>query len=553
MKLVLSTSTPSQIETECLVIPVLDASDKGAKDPVAEVQSPDPAVRKAAEEVISSKEVTGKLFETLLLHKPQGLKAKRVLFVGGGKAKNFSSVELRKVAGTASRFLKGKNLLSFAIVAPDSWKGQADPTEHSTYAFERGGQPEAVKAIAEGAVAADFDPDYYRSDRKNQQVEQITLIVPSSADSKSLQRAVEVGTIIGESQNFARDLVNEPGNRMTPVIMAERAKKMCDEVGLKCEIYGPDKIREMKMGAFWSVAQGSDEEPRLIVMTYEPKSAKTSQVLGLVGKGITFDTGGISIKPADNMEKMKYDMAGGASMIGTMRAIALLKPDAKVIGIVCASENMPSGKAQKPGDVQIAMSGKSIEIINTDAEGRLVLADGLHYARQLGATHLIDAATLTGACVVALGYVNAGVFCNDEDYFNAFAEAMKQSGEKMWRLPVDAEYQELIKSDIADIKNTGGRWGGAITAAMFLKEFVEETPWIHLDIAGTAWIESGKPWIPTGPSGLPVRTLIEFAMQFGQNGGSGTPSAAGFTGGTQQKSTTGVEAAQKKADTGAGL
>ena len=197
-------------------------------------------------------------------------------------------------------------------------------------------------------------------------------------------------------------------------------------------------------------------------MNYEPAGAPQQPVLGLVGKGITFDTGGISIKPADGMEKMKYDMAGGAAMIGAMRAIALLKPNVRVIGIVCAAENMPSGKAQKPGDVQIAMSGKSIEIINTDAEGRLVLADGLHYARQLGATHLIDAATLTGACVVALGGVNAGVFTNDEEYFEQFAEALKKSGEKMWRLPVDEEYKEQIKSPIADIKNTGGRWGGAI-------------------------------------------------------------------------------------------
>ena len=540
MKAVLSTTSPSQIETECLVIPVLDKSEKGAKDSVAEVQSSDPSLRKAADDLVANKEVTGKSFETVLLHKPAGLKAKRILFVGGGKAKNFSSVELRKVAGAAARFLKGKNILSFTLAAPDLTKAQDGPAE-------------AVKAIVEGAIAADFDPDYYRSDRKNQKIQQLTVIVSSRSDTKSLERAVEVGAIIGESQNFARDLVNEPGNRMTPVIMADRAKKMADEVGLKCEIYGPDKIKELKMGAFWSVAQGSDEEPRLIVMTYEPKDSKSDKVLGLVGKGITFDTGGISIKPADNMEKMKSDMAGGASMIATMRAIALLKPKTKIISIVCASENMPSGKAQKPGDVQFAMNGKSIEIINTDAEGRLVLADGLHYARQLGATHLIDAATLTGACVVALGYVNAGVFCNDEDFYNAFAESMKQSGEKMWRLPVDAEYQELIKSDIADIKNTGGRWGGAITAAMFLKEFVEETPWIHLDIAGTAWIENSKPWIATGPSGLPVRTLIEFALQFGQNGGTGIPSGAGFLGGTQEKSTTGTDAAQRKADSGAGL
>jgi leucyl aminopeptidase len=256
-------------------------------------------------------------------------------------------------------------------------------------------------------------------------------------------------------------------------------------------------------------------------MRYEPKHAPPAPVLGLVGKGITFDTGGISIKPADGMEKMKYDMAGGAAMIGAMRAIALLKPNVRVIGIVCATENMPSGKAQKPGDVQIAMNGKSIEIINTDAEGRLVLADGLHYARQLGATHLLDAATLTGACVVALGYVNAGIFCNDEKFFKQFTQALKLSGEKMWRLPVDAEYQELIKSDIADIKNTGGRWGGAVSAAMFLKEFVEDTPWIHLDIAGTAWIEEGKSWIAKGPSGIAVRSIIELAKLFATDGKDG--------------------------------
>jgi leucyl aminopeptidase len=247
-------------------------------------------------------------------------------------------------------------------------------------------------------------------------------------------------------------------------------------------------------------------------MKYEPVGAPEKPVLGLVGKGITFDTGGISIKPADGMEKMKYDMAGGATMIGVMRAIALLKPKVKVIAIVCATENMPSGKAQKPGDVQIAMSGKSIEIINTDAEGRLVLADGLYYARQLGCTHLVDAATLTGAVVVALGYANAGIFANNDDMYDRFSMASTKAGEKMWRLPLDDEYKDIIKSNIADIMNSGGRWGGAITAAMFLKEFAEDTPWIHLDIAGTAWTEDAKPWIAKGPSGIAVRSLIEFVQ-----------------------------------------
>jgi len=268
------------------------------------------------------------------------------------------------------------------------------------------------------------------------------------------------------------------------------------------------------MGAFWSVAQGSAEPPALIVMRYEPDGVKDGPVLGLVGKGITFDTGGISIKPSDNMEKMKYDMAGGAAMIGAMRAIAQLKPKVRVIAIVCAAENMPSGTAQKPGDVQTAMSGKTIEVINTDAEGRLVLADGLAYARQLGATHLIDAATLTGACVVALGKVNAGVFANDEATYSRFESALAATGEKFWRLPLDEEYADMIKSDIGDIKNTGGRYGGASTAAEFLHHFAEDTPWIHLDIAGVAWVDEARPYIARGPSGIAMRSILEWVRSF---------------------------------------
>jgi leucyl aminopeptidase len=237
-------------------------------------------------------------------------------------------------------------------------------------------------------------------------------------------------------------------------------------------------------------------------------------VMGLVGKGITFDTGGISIKPAENMEKMKYDMAGSAAMIGAMRAIAELKPAVKVIGVVCSAENMPDGKAFKPGDVVTAMSGKTIEIINTDAEGRLVLADGLHYAKTLGCTHLIDAATLTGACVVALGHNNVGLFSNDEATWEKFMSTVPKSGEKFWRLPCTDDYREQIKSQIGDIMNTGGRAGGAVTAAMFLKEFVGDTPWIHLDIAGCAWNEELKPWLPKGPTGIAVRSIVEWVRSY---------------------------------------
>src|SRR6266853_2076302 len=503
----LSSSAPSQLETDCLVVVVLDQSEKdqSKKDkPVVIVESSDAGVREAAKDVISSGEVTGKTFETTLLHRPAGLKAKRLLLVGGGKAKTFSAAELRKLAGAAVRTLKSKSIRSFAFVVPET----AVPA----------GQ--GLGAIVEGAFVGNFDPGYYKSDRneKDQRIDALTIVVHGDAhDAKAMESAMQAGRIVAESQNFTRDLVNEPSNRMTPTMMAERAKKMAAEVGLNCETYGADKIKQLKMGAFWGVAQGSDEPPALIVLRYDPVGAADKVHLGLVGKAVTFDTGGISIKPADGMEKMKYDMAGGATMIGAMRAIALLKPKVKVTAVICATENMPSGRAQKPGDVQIAMSGKSIEIINTDAEGRLVLADGLHYARTLGCTHLIDAATLTGACVVALGAVNAGVFANDDDAYQHFTRALERSGEKFWRLPLDPEYLDQIRSNIADIMNTGGRGGGASTAAIFLKEFAEDTPWLHLDIAGTAWIDDNKSWIAKGPSGIAVRSLVEFVRTFEGN------------------------------------
>ncbi|MGD0932603.1 MAG: M17 family peptidase N-terminal domain-containing protein, partial [Candidatus Korobacteraceae bacterium] len=337
MNTTLTTAPPSQIETECLVVAVLDAAeatnngDKSDKhDP--KLQTDDKAVLAAAAGLIASGEVTGKAMETTLLHKPEGLKAKRLLLIGGGKAAKFSSAGLRNLAGAAVRNVKAKDLTSFALVMPAKIH-------------------DAAKVVVEGALVGNFDADYYRSDRTKQKIEELTIVAPKGANQQSLKKGVEQGRIIGEAQNFTRDLVNEPGNRMTPTILADRAKAMCDEVGLACETYGPDKIKELKMGAFWSVAQGSDEEPRLIVMRYEPERAPKKRVLGLVGKGITFDSGGISIKPGEGMEKMKYDMAGGAAMIGAMRAIAQLKPNVRVIGIVCASENMPSGKAQKPGDV----------------------------------------------------------------------------------------------------------------------------------------------------------------------------------------------------------
>ncbi len=499
----LSFTPLSGLKTELLAVLAADTQTaKGAQvKPAPTLLTADEAVKAATARVVASGEFNAAANETLLLHAPAGLAAKRLLIVGLGKpaaAGKLSAHSVREAAGTAVRFAKPRGIRELVFALPSS---ESLPAA-------------GVRAAVEGAFVGDFDPDTYRSDRKDQSIQSFTLAAPADSDRAALKTAFAEGAIVGESQNFARSLVNEPGNKLTPTVMGRRAAEMAKEVGLACEVYSTKKLHELKMGAFWSVSQGSAEPPALIVMRYEPEGVKDGPVLGLVGKGITFDTGGISIKPSDKMEQMKYDMAGGAAMIGAMRAIALLKPRVRVIGIVCAAENMPDGKAQKPGDVQTAMSGKTIEIINTDAEGRLVLADGLAYARQLGATHLIDAATLTGACVVALGMVNAGAFSNDDSTYAKFDAALAVSGEKFWRLPLGDEYAEMIKSDIGDIKNTGGRWGGASTAAEFLHAFAEDTPWIHLDIAGVAWVEDSRPYIAKGPSGIAVRSILEWVRSY---------------------------------------
>jgi len=506
MRTELSFTPLAQIQTELLVVFATDTQT--AKGPDAKPQpvllTGDEKVRSSAAAVLSSGEYKAGPNETLLLHAPAGLAAKRLLIVGLGKKAKATVHAVRNAAGTAVRYTKPRAIRELTVAVPE---GVAE--SGVTLAGEA-----CARAVAEGGFVGNFDADTYRSERKDVSVQSLTVAAPVGVDQAAIRTAFNEGVIIGESQNFTRTLVNEPGNKLTPTVLGERAAEMASEVGLKSEIYSTDKLHELKMGAFWSVSQGSAEPPALIVLKYEPEGVTDAPVVGLVGKGITFDTGGISIKPADNMEKMKYDMAGGAAMIGAMRAIALLKPKVRVIGIVCAAENMPDGKAQKPGDVQTAMSGKTIEIINTDAEGRLVLADGISYAKSLGATHLIDAATLTGACVVALGMINGGAFSNDDATFEKFQTALATSGEKFWRMPLADEYYDMIRSDIGDIKNTGGRWGGAITAAEFLHAFAEDTPWIHLDIAGLAWVEENKPFIGKGPSGVGVRSILEWVRSY---------------------------------------
>ncbi|HUJ31769.1 MAG TPA: leucyl aminopeptidase [Candidatus Acidoferrum sp.] len=494
MQIQLESRPFSSVEADALVTYIFDKDDKldGA---LAEI---DRAMKGRLASLVASGELTGKPLELLLIHFPEGLAAQRLLLVGAGKPGKFAISDLRKIAGAALRHLKPRGAKKIAFLAGEG--------ERSA---------EAAQAVVEGLIAADFESDKYRTEKKDREVESVSLLGFDGGLSGNVNAAVEQGRVIAESQNFARDLINEPSNYLTPSMLADKAKAMAKEVGLGVEILDERKISELKMGALIGVAQGSVEPPRMIILRYTPeKPAAGGPVLGLVGKAVTFDTGGISIKPANNMEKMKYDMGGGATMIGAMRALAYLKPSVPVIAVIPATENMPGGRAQKPGDVQVAMSGKTIEVINTDAEGRLILADGITYAKKLGATHIIDAATLTGAIEVALANVHVGAFGTPREYLDQFLASAAAVGEKMWPMPIDDEYEEMIKSTIADIRNTGsGKGGGAITAAWFLKEFAEDTPWVHLDIASTCWVDEGRPWLAKGPTGVAIRSIVDFALK----------------------------------------
>jgi leucyl aminopeptidase len=371
----------------------------------------------------------------------------------------------------------------------------------------------AVQAATEGIALSAFSADRYKSgERGAPPLDQALIIAGPVEEPSELEAAIERGRILGESSNIARELSNEPSNVLTPSIFAERAHEICAAAGIAVNILGEREIADLGMGLLLGVARGSAEPPRVIVMRHSPAGAPHAPVLGLVGKGITFDTGGISIKPADGMERMKDDMAGGAAVVCAMRAIGLLKAPINVIGIVPTTENMPGGRALKPGDVLTSASGKTVEVLNTDAEGRLVLGDGLWYAQKLGATHLVDVATLTGAAVVALGKATSAIFGQPDAWVRVVRQTADAAGDRCWPMPLFDEYTEQLRSEIADMVNTGGRPAGACTAAMFLKEFAGELPWAHLDVAGTAWLDEAKPWMAKGASGVAVRALAELAF-----------------------------------------
>jgi leucyl aminopeptidase len=511
MQIRVAAGAPIDARTAALVVPIFSNEALAGAAQLA-----DGAVGGALSEAISSGEFKGAFGDTLLVHAGER-PFKRVLAIGLGERARFEDAFLARYAGIAVRSLGRRNVADIAIALPPEAAGH---------------EADAGSSIAQGAVASSFEiSTYQREPEKAIAVSSIALL-SDGFDADALERGVRRGTIVGDAVNLARRLAVTPANDMTPTILAHEAETAGREAGIDVTVHDEDWAREKGMGSFLSVARGSAEPPKFIVLRYDGDPS-SKELLALVGKGITFDTGGISIKPADRMEEMKYDMSGGAAVIAAMCAIGKLRPKVNVVGIVPATENMPGGKATKPGDIVKAMNGKTIEVINTDAEGRLILADALCYANELGATRIAETATLTGAVVIALGHAAAAVVSNDDAWADRFIAASKSSGERFWRMPYYDEYAKQMKSDIADLKNTGGRPAGTLTAAAFLKSFVGETPWVHVDIAGTAYLDGESGWQAKGPTGIPVRTFVALAESLaagdaaaGSNGATASAAAS---------------------------
>lgn len=475
-------------DVDLIIIPI--AQDHAA----AAASRYDGALGDDLKSALERSEFSAKANEIYVARSSSGWKAARVVFVGGGPRAEITVERLRRMAVSAAQVARQQR-------RPRVGWADVEPGTMSTAA--------RIETVAESLVLANFDNGVHKSRNGNRFFIREGVIVTSEDAGASIRN----GGAMGESINAARVLINEPGNYLTPRVMADKAAALASVPGITAEILDEKKIEELKMGLLLGVARGSIEPPRLLVLKYSPQGAPANHTLGLVGKGITFDTGGLSLKPADGMERMKDDMAGGASVVAAMRSIALQQLPIRAIAVVPMTENMPGGKATKPGDILTGASGLTVEVNNTDAEGRLILGDGLWYARKLGATHLIDVATLTGAIVVGLGKITTGLFGTPQPWVDHIRTAADRAGEKVWQLPLFEDYKDQLKSEIADMLNSPGRPAGSITAAMFLKEFAGAGPWAHLDIAGTAWAEESKPWQPKGATGTMIRTLIEVARE----------------------------------------
>jgi leucyl aminopeptidase len=464
----------------------------------------------AIADMLASREITGKANQISLVH-AKDHPFRRALVVGLGDRKKFTLNKLAQLAGAAVRYLGRRSATTLAFALPVLPSGEV----------ARG-----TSFLIEGAIAGSFETTTYQSQVETPiSIEQIT-IVPGQHDRNAIQAGIAHGEILGLAINVARLMALTPGNDLTPTQLASRAKDLAAQAGLEYDLIDEDQMRAKGMGALLAVSQGSEEPATLSVLRHNGDPG-SSEVLALVGKGITFDSGGISIKSADNMHQMKYDMSGGAGVIAALYAMGKLNTKLNVIGIIPSSENMPGPRAMKPGDVVRAMNGKTIEIQNTDAEGRLILADALCYARELGATKLVDCATLTGSCIVALGHDASGVMANDEEWVTTFLRVTKDCGERHWRLPLFEEFTTAVKSDIADLKNISeGTAAGTQTAAAFLEAFVADVPWIHLDIAGPAWLDNEAAFHAKGPTGVPVRTFVALAEALSEGAGAHANGAA---------------------------
>ena len=476
---------------------------EGVKSPGGATGAVDRALGGVIAQLIAEGEIKGKLNEITLIHSLGKIEPARVVVAGLGKEKDLDLRRIRGVAAEACRFLRKAGVERVGTIAHGAGTGGIDSEK-------------AVQAVAEGTILGLYTFRKHQTKESEQgEIKEMLIVEQDESKLPQMERGCAKGIVLAEATNLARDMANEPANYMTPTDMAEVARKVAQDYGLECQVMEQEEMEQLSMGALLGVAQGSRQPPKFIILSYKGDK-RSKSALGFIGKGITFDSGGISIKPSEGMEEMKGDMAGGATVIAAMRALGQLRPKINVTGVIPATENLPSGTALKPGDILRAVNGKSIEIVSTDAEGRLILADALSYARKLELSPVIDVATLTGACRVALGDFCSGAFGNNEELIVKVIKAGEEAGECMWQMPMYEEYKELNKSDVADIKNVGKRWGGAISAAQFLAEFAEDTPWVHLDIAGTSESDKDKAFLVKGATGVGVRTLVNLALALAQ-------------------------------------
>lgn len=498
MELRVTINDITQIVADAIIVNLFE----GVKNPGGATGKVDLALDGAITSLIEDGEITGRKGQNTVIHTLGKLPAKRVIVAGMGKSDSFSVNDARGVAADAARQLRNLKIQKAATIMHGAGIGNIEAEA-------------AAEALAEGTILGLYTFNLHKTDAESKadKLEELIIVEQDAEKETAINRGLTSGRILADSTSLARDMANQPANKMTPTILAEQARQVAQSYGLEFNLLEQADCAALGMGAFLGVSQGSNEPPKFIVMRYHGDPSNPENNLGIIGKSVTFDSGGISIKPATDMGRMKADMSGGASVIGAMNAIAQLKPNINVTMIAAATENMPSGTATKPGDILKSMSGKTIEVDNTDAEGRLTLGDAITYARQkLGLNRLVDIATLTGAMGVALGNVRAGVFSNNQALADQVISAGETTGERMWQMPLDEDYKEQNKSTVADIKNTGGRAAGSITAAHFVGEFAGDTPWVHVDIAGVYMADKDQGILVKGASGIPVRSLVKLAQ-----------------------------------------